>query len=202
MGNRGCRGTGINIVPWQIERAKLLAKRRGLEQLVDFKLVDFTNTKLPAASFTVVWGLESIVHAKDKQAFIREAYRLLKPGGRLLVAEYLLVKDALQSEDQNLLDRWLKGWAMPSLLTEAQYKQLTQKTGFVGITIHDWTKQVAPSLTRLNRFVRIFRPVAPLLHTLGLVNEGQLGNLAACEAQMELLAKGQWRYKVIVAKKP
>jgi hypothetical protein len=47
----------------------------------------------------------------------------------------------------------------------------------------------------------MLKPVAPLLSALGLVNKGQLGNLAASEAQMKLLAKQLWRYKVIMAKK-
>lgn len=200
--NLGCKVVGINIVPWQVERARLLAEQRGLQKLVDFRLSDYADTKLEGESFTVIWGLESIVHAEDKRAVIEEAFRLLKPGGRLIISEYLLTKDALGSEEQAELNQWLKGWAMPSLLTEEEYKNLAHNAGFSDFTVHDWTVQTLPSFGRLNRFVKMFKPVAPILHTLGVANEGQLGNLEASEAQMKLLAKDLWRYKVVVATKP
>lgn len=200
--NRGCRVTGINIVPWQIERAKMLAEQRGLQKLVSFKQADYADTTIKKDSFTVVWGLESIVHAEDKQAVISEAFRLLKHGGKLVISEYLVAKNSLEPSEEAQLSRWLKGWAMPSLLTEKEYRSLAIRAGFTDVTVHDWTEQVRPSLKRLNKFVKIFKPVAPILRALGLVNEGQLGNLSASESQMYLLANDVWRYKVIVAKKP
>ncbi|MEK7153018.1 MAG: methyltransferase domain-containing protein [Patescibacteria group bacterium] len=200
--NRGCQAVGVNIVPWQVEQANMLARQRRLEKLVSFHVADYAETKLKQGSFTLVWGLESIVHAEDKQAVIKEAFRLLKPGGRLIISEYILAKAAFNPREQAALDRWLKGWAMPSLMTEEQYRTMARKAGFTQVAVEDWTEQVRPSLMRLNRLIKLLRPIAPLLHRLRVVNKVQLGNLAASEAQMKLLAKGLWRYKVIVAKKP
>jgi tocopherol O-methyltransferase len=98
--NRRCRVVGINIVPWQIQQAQALAAQRGLQALADFQLADYADTKLKADSFTVVWGLESVVHAADKQAVIQEAYRLLQPGGRLVIAEYMLTINRLAPSEQ------------------------------------------------------------------------------------------------------
>jgi ubiquinone/menaquinone biosynthesis C-methylase UbiE len=200
--NRGCHVTGISIVPWQIEQANRLAKRRRLDNLIDFQVADFADTSLKEQTFTVFWGLESIVHAEDKQAVIYEAFRLLKPGGRLVISEYLIIKDKLSSEEQGMLDRWLDGWAMPSLMTEGQYEVMATKAGFSNFEAVDWTEHVRPSFKRLNRFVKIFKPAAALLYRLRLANKGQLGNLMASDAQMKLLDRGVWRYKVVIATKP
>src|SRR5262245_29829055 len=54
-----------------------------------FEQADYTATPFADATFDVVWSLESLCHAPGKDAFYREAARLLRPGGRLVVAEYV-----------------------------------------------------------------------------------------------------------------
>ena len=83
----GCRVTGISLSQGQIEKARQYAEKRKQQGLVDFLVMDYCNTTFPNESFDVIWGCESICYAPDKAAFIKEAYRLLKPGGRLVVAD-------------------------------------------------------------------------------------------------------------------
>ncbi len=199
--NRGCQTTGISIVPQQIAQAKLSTKRLGLQKLAHFLVADYAKTHLKSRSFTVVWALESILHAEDRQAVLKEAFRLLKPGGRLVIVEYVLEREATTPSERAELDRWLTGWAMPSLLTEKQYKSLVAKAGFVDFAAYDWTEHVQPSFDRLAKLVRLFNTLAPLLKMLGFTNKWRMGNLTASEAQLSLLAKNFWRYKVLVAKK-
>lgn len=198
----GCHVTGVNIVPWQITQAQLLAKQRHLDKLLDFHLADYSATGLKNVSFSIIWALESIVHAADKQAVINEAFRVLRPGGKLIICEYMLNNTPLSREQQAVLNRWLNGWAMPSLLTEQEYRTFAVNAGFKPVTFYDWTTQVEPSFKRLKRFVTLMKPIASMLYKLHLINKGQLANLDASDAQMESFDADLWRYKVIVARKP
>lgn len=108
--NISCNSTGMSIVPYQIEKARNLAHELKVSSLLTFIEGDYASTDLPEGSFTVIWGLESIVHCENKQDFIKEAYRLLKPGGRIIIAEYLLREEPpLSKRELKKLQPWLDG---------------------------------------------------------------------------------------------
>src|SRR6186997_1649536 len=52
----GCHVTGITLSERQVEQAVAHAKQKGVEKLVDFKVMDFCATDFPDASFDVIWG--------------------------------------------------------------------------------------------------------------------------------------------------
>lgn len=88
--NIGCKVIGLNIVPFQIKKAKEYARKFNVSDKVDFQNQDYSHTSFEENSFDVVWGLESIVHAENKENFIKEAFRLLRRNGRIIIAEYIL----------------------------------------------------------------------------------------------------------------
>jgi len=104
-------------------RARGFAAARKLGDRVAFEQADYTRTPFPAASFDVVWALESLCHAPDKAAFYREAARLLRPGGRLVIAEYVRAARPLSTQREGLLHQWLDGWAIPDLDTRAEHRK-------------------------------------------------------------------------------
>ncbi len=199
----GCRATGVNITPFQVTAAREAARRAGVEDNVEFVEADFTDTGLPAGSHTVVWALESVVHVDDKEAFVREAHRVLAPGGRLMIAEYLVREDpALTPAEEDELQTWCQGWAMPGLLSEAEYERLLRKQGFDEIRILDISHHVAPSLRRLGWLVRLLGPTAPAFRRIGVLAPVPADNLIASAAQIRMFDAGVWRYKVVTARKP
>jgi tocopherol O-methyltransferase len=199
--NINCYSVGVTIVPWQYEKGQDLIIQKQLSDKVKIIIGDYADTGLDSNSFTVVIGLESIVHAEDKLTVVREAYRLLKPGGRLVVCEYMLTNDRMSMFDTNLIKEWLDGWSMPSLLSQKQYEDIAKRAKFKKIIFKDWTEQTRPSFDRLNKFIKILMPLHKPLRAFHIVNKGQIENLKASNAQMKSLEKGLWRYKVMVATK-
>lgn len=200
----GCHVTGITIVPSQITKAEKYAKKYGVAEKATFALEDFSNTSFPDRSFDVIFGIESIVHADSKDAFIKEANRLLKPGGRLAIVEYTL-RDAppLTLEEKRLIKPWLDGWEMPSLLTVSEYTRLCKKYGFTNISDIDITKQTLPSFYRLERFSNLFGiGFVTFFMKLGLLNKKNLGNRLAAEAGINAMKTGRANYSIILAQKP
>src|SRR5262249_35256079 len=97
--------TGITLVASQVAPARRFAQA---QPHVTFEQQDYAHTTFPDASFDVVWAVESACHAPDKRAFIQEARRLLRPGGRLGMVEYMRVSRPLPSaDDEDVLRSWL-----------------------------------------------------------------------------------------------
>ena len=200
--HRGCHVTGVNITPYQVAAARELARRAGVSGSVEFVEADFADTGLPGGAFTVVWALESSVHARDKGAFLREAHRLLRPGGRLMISEYMLrdsptITDAEAADLQTMCE----GWVMPRLLSEAQYRELLAEHGFGKVEAADLSRNVAPSLRRLGRLVRLLGPTAPVFERLGILGPVPAKNLRATAAHIRAFDNGTWRYKVVLAER-
>jgi tocopherol O-methyltransferase len=86
----GCSVTGITLVPFQVEKGQRYAKERGLDANVQIFEMDFSHTSFPKESFEVYWALESLVHAENRDTVLLEASRVLKPNGRIVIAEYTL----------------------------------------------------------------------------------------------------------------
>lgn len=64
----------------------LLKTGKSKNRLVDYKIVPAGNTELPSESFDIVTAFEFLEHVEDYEAVIKEATRLLKPGGCFIVS--------------------------------------------------------------------------------------------------------------------
>ena len=84
----GATVTGITLSQKQVDMAMQLAMKARLEN-VSFKVEDALSlTSFCDKSFSVVWSLESCEQFYDKQMFLQQAFRVLKPGGRLMLATW------------------------------------------------------------------------------------------------------------------
>lgn len=197
----GCRVTGITLSERQVQLATMNTQKKHLENLVDFKVMDYCNTEFPDASFDVVWGCESICYADDKEKFIKEAYRLLKRGGRLVVADGFVTDFA--KNDNPIIRKWLEGWQVNYLETPERFQQFMQQTGFDKIGYRNISKEASHSSRRLYKFYFL----ASLYLGWKKINfskpatEMQKKNIAACKYQYIGMKKGFWQYGLIVGTK-
>jgi cyclopropane fatty-acyl-phospholipid synthase-like methyltransferase len=97
---KNCTVKGISLNTRQIGKANASAKEFDMHEKVSFEQKDYTNTFYAANSFDVVWAIESVCYADDKSDFLKEANRVLKPGGRLIIADFFKKKD-LNHEETN-----------------------------------------------------------------------------------------------------
>lgn len=201
--NHGCKTYGINLVPHQVANARKNAENAGLAEQTNFQIMDYCHTTFPDNHFDIVLGIESICHAPSKREFLTEAYRILKPGGRLVLAENLQAKEDLTPKEHDQLYTFgFHGCKITSLDTEEEYMKNLGEVGFREYECKDMTSYVMPSVRRLRR---LYYPAWLYNQYRALIGkpfgETELANTKMCYYLYTGLKNKLWSYGLIRAVK-
>lgn len=96
----GAQCVGIDINPHGVAAAERRAQELGLGSQVSFRAAD-AGHRLPFAdaSFDAVFCNDSINHLPDRPAVLRDWHRVLRPGGRVLFTDPIVVTGELTNEE-------------------------------------------------------------------------------------------------------
>ena len=131
------KAIGIDMTPEMIEYATNLAEEMSLDN-VEVKLGDIENVPLEDNIADVVISNCVINLASDKQTVFEEAFRILKPGGRLVDADIIAEQELPESMKED--DEALCGCVAGALTAEG-YKDAIKADGFVDISVDIESKQ-------------------------------------------------------------
>jgi MPBQ/MSBQ methyltransferase len=143
---------GITLVPWQVERARVLNDTAGCGERVRIMEGDYENAILPSDSYDGVYALESSCHAHgaDKGALLTEAHRLLRTGGRLVIADGFLGAHRFGGALQQRIYRKLcECWVIEELGQIHLLRARLQQLGFTDIIVEHLQLRVAPSVAHI-----------------------------------------------------
>jgi MPBQ/MSBQ methyltransferase len=145
--------SGVTPVPWQVEQARALNKTAGCGERVSVIEGDYEDARLlPHGEFDGVYALESSCHAHgaDKGVFLEQAHRLLRPGGRIVVADGFLTNGRFISELQHSIYRKLcECWVVKEFARLDLFTSRLERLGFREITIEHLHMRVAPSVAHI-----------------------------------------------------
>jgi len=199
--NRKAVVTGITLVQKQVDTAYQLAKKQNING-AEFKVADYLNTPFEDNSFDVVWICEALCHAQDKSLFYKEAFRVLKPGGRLVIAENLRPERPMSKEKEQFLHEIFDAWAIPDLDTLEEHQAHANKTGFINFQHKDVTKNVWVSYKNLRKIVKQLKPLATVLNTFRLVPKIRYNNYIQSGRQADAIEQEVFTYAHMLMVKP
>lgn len=122
------KAVGVDFSPCMIMRAQQAVAEAGLKDTVELLVADMEQLDLPDGSADVVISNCVINLCPDKEAVYREAFRILKPGGRLAISDIVYTERI----DPQVQERFQSTWAgcVGGAIEEDSYFEIVRKVGF------------------------------------------------------------------------
>jgi microcystin synthetase protein McyJ len=144
------RVTGIDITPVHIEKGRERVAKRGLQDRIDLRLGSATAMEFPDATFDTVLALECAFHFDTREQFLREAFRVLKPGGSIAIADMLPVPGKKTSR-ATAFARKYGHVPEANLYDREEYPRRLSAAGFGDVCVESIRQDVFPGMAKYSR---------------------------------------------------
>ena len=124
---------GVDMTPEMVNKARENAKKGGYQN-VEFRLGEIEHLPVDDASVDVIISNCVINLSPDKDAVFHEAFRVLKPGGRFLVSDIVLLKKLPEQLTKSVAA--YVGCISGAMLKD-QYLNLIKDAGFTSVRVVD-----------------------------------------------------------------
>jgi len=148
------RIVGLNITPMQVQLARRRVAERGWQDRIDLQEGSATRMPFAQAEFDKVMALECCFHFDTREDFFRETFRVLRPGGRLAVADVVPLPVASKSFLVRLgEDLGRAFWQIPAvnLYPKDVYLAKLARAGFENVQVRSIREQVFEPFARYAR---------------------------------------------------
>ncbi|MEM9214076.1 MAG: class I SAM-dependent methyltransferase [Cyanobacteria bacterium P01_F01_bin.150] len=136
--------TGLNVTELQVEIAKERVAKAGLAERINLQVGSATDIPFQDNSFDKVTALECAFHFDTREDFLAEAFRVLRPGGTVAIADCL-------PRVGRKIDFWLRMNSKKSFMPVANlydhrvYVEKLKRLGFVNIKVEIINEYVWPA---------------------------------------------------------
>lgn len=132
--------TGITISDVQVEMANELAQKHNIN--AKFLVMDGEHITLKE-KFDIVWTIEVISHYYNKENFFSSASKLLKKGGKVVMAVWLKAEQLTTEQEKKYIKPIEYGMLLPGLYTLNDYISYLNKYGFRLLSAEDVSQYTA-----------------------------------------------------------
>ncbi|TKK87224.1 methyltransferase domain-containing protein [Herbidospora galbida] len=137
----GAEVIGISISAQDVVLANERAEREGMAAQARFQRANMLELPFPDNHFDHVLAFESIVHVPDRAAVLTEIARVLRPGGRVALTDFINKGTPSQDEeDRRALADALASWCSAPLVELDDYPGFAEAAGLVIDEITDVTE--------------------------------------------------------------
>jgi SAM-dependent methyltransferase len=141
VGERG-RVIGVDLTEDMVARGEQLAREHGFGN-VEFRLGDIERLPVAADSVDVIISNCVINLTPDKLASFKEIYRVLRPGGRILIAD-LVTAGELPPDVRASAAAWAD--CLAGALAKEAYLETIRRAGFAEVTVVSESPYEAPGM--------------------------------------------------------
>jgi microcystin synthetase protein McyJ len=142
--------TGVDVTPVHVDKGRVRVAKRGLEKQIDIQLGSATAMDFPDASFDKVLALECAFHFDTRDQFMREAFRVLKPGGTLALAD-MLPTPGRQPSLTTVFSRKYGHIPEANYYDRDEYSRRLTAAGFDDVRVESIREDVFPGMAKYAR---------------------------------------------------